>query len=285
MTELLPMTRRVMCGFASVASLIVMPGERRASTSCFRRGRGEEDVDARAKRGHDGNGIASAWVRCLCVSLVFAALAACTEFERDPVLAARDVVQRSTATMENFKSRRDLGDIFPQLRESVAVVILPRVIKGGFIGAGEGGTGVMLARRPDGSWGYPAFYTLFAGSVGLQIGLQDTEVVMAVKSERALRALIDHQAKLGVDIGISVLLVGKGMEGSTTAGLGQDIVAFANPIIGLFGGISLEGGALARRTDLNENYYGPGATPQAILLQHSLQNPDADKLRNSIGLP
>ena len=278
-------------------STLVMPGERRRfspSWSCLARPslayfRRIEEKEARDGRPSPTMTIqrrmASAWARCLCVSLAFAALAACTEFELDPVLAARDVVQRSTATMENFKARRDLGDLFPQLRESVAVVILPRVIKGGFIGAAEGGTGVMLARRPDGSWGYPAFYTLFAGSVGLQIGLQDTEVVMAVKSERALKALIDHQAKLGIDIGVAVFVAGKGLEGSTTAGMGQDIVAFANPIIGLFGGVSLEGGALARRTDLNENYYGPGATPQAILLQHSLQNPDADKLRNSIGLP
>lgn len=212
-------------------------------------------------------------------------LAACTEFQRDPGRAARDVLTRSAGTVENFRTNRNLGDVFPELRQGVGVVILPRVIRAGFIGGGEGGTGVMLAKRPDGSWSYPAFYTLGGASVGILAGIDDTEVIMVVRNQKALQALVDHQAKLGADISMTAIIVGKGVEGATTAGMGRDIVAFANPIVGLYGGISFDGSVLARRADLNEVFYGAGATPQDILFGSRWQNPEADALRRALAQP
>ena len=53
-----------------------------------------------------------------------------------------------------------------------AIIVLPTVIKGGFLIAAEGGGGVLTVRRGDGSWSNPAFYTLASASIGLQAGLQ-----------------------------------------------------------------------------------------------------------------
>ena len=159
---------------------------------------------------------------------------------------------------------------------------MPDVYKAGFIGAAEGGNGVLVAKNADGTWGYPAFYTLAAGSVGLQAGAQATEVVLILRNEGALNAIIENQGKLGADAGLTMAIFGVGIEGSTTTNIGADILAFANAKGGLFAGLSLEGAALVRRRDLNEAYYTIGATPQSIVLQAAHNNPNADGLRSSL---
>ncbi|MEQ9574482.1 MAG: YSC84-related protein, partial [Rhodospirillales bacterium] len=68
-----------------------------------------------------------------------------------------------------------------------------------------------------------------------------------------------------------------GIEGATTTNAGADIVAFANSKSGLYAGFSLEGAVFIRRRDLNEAFYGTGATPDSILAGRQ-SNPVADPL-------
>jgi lipid-binding SYLF domain-containing protein len=135
--------------------------------------------------------------------------------------------------------------------------------------------------RRDAQWSQPAFYTLAAGSVGLQIGGQLSEVVLTIMSERAIDAVIDNQMKLGADISVAVGPIGKGLGADTTTNLKADAYTFAKTA-GLFGGISLEGAGILKRDSWNEAYYGAGATPYTILIEDKLQNPNAQGLRDSL---
>ena len=214
-------------------------------------------------------------------------LSACAEFWSDDGAHARDIVTRAEATVSRFKTSQEIK--FKEFRkflpDALAVVILPTVVKAGFIGGAEGGSGVFLVKRADGAWSYPAFYTLAAGSVGLQLGIQGTEVVLVIRREKAIEAVLKHQAKLGADFGVTVGVFGGGMEASTTANLGPDILAFANSIIGAYGGITLEGAALVRRGDLNQAYYVVPAAPRAIVIDGSFKNAGADALRAALAGP
>ena len=207
---------------------------------------------------------------------------ACAEYDKNPAVASRDVLRRATSAVDDFRTHSEMREVFPQLQNAVGVVVLPRLIKAGFIGGGEGGTGVMVARRADGTWGYPAFYTLGSASIGLQLGIQDTAVMMVIRNRGALTALVEQQAKFGGDVGFTLVVAGKGVEGATTTAAGQDVIAYALPILGLYGGFTLEGGVLARRLDLNEGFYGQAATPQDILFNERVRNPEADALRNAL---
>jgi lipid-binding SYLF domain-containing protein len=209
-------------------------------------------------------------------------LASCAEFDGDRLDQARQLVARAADTVERFRTHPDLARFTGYMRGARGIVVLPSVVKAGFVGAAELGNGVLLARGADETWSYPAFYTLGAASVGLQIGVQDTEMVLVLRSDRAVRSVIEHQGKLGADLGLTVGLTGAGMEASTTTNLGVDIVALTNAIIGAYGGASLEGAVLARRKDLNAAYYGAGATPQAIVIERTLSNPGADPLRATL---
>jgi lipid-binding SYLF domain-containing protein len=210
-------------------------------------------------------------------------ISSCAELRRDKVGVANGVVEEAAFTVERFKTLPELSSFSGYVSDAKALVVLPSVIKAGFIGGGEGGNGVLLVKNAAGAWSPPAFYTLGAASFGLQIGIQDTEVILVIRSEEALQAILEHQGKLGADAGITVGIIGVGMEASTTTNLGPDVLAFANATLGAYGGASFEGAVLARRNDLNEAFYGPGADPKTILFQRTYANPKADTLKAALG--
>jgi len=209
-------------------------------------------------------------------------LSGCAEMHRDENSTAVDLVNQATETVQRFKGMPDLKKFADYMPTARGIVVLPSVIKGGFMLGGEGGNGVLMVKSDDGSWSPPAFYALGAASLGIQMGLQDTEIILVLRSDGAVSAILDHQGKVGADAGITIGAVGKGAEVSTTTNIGFDVLAFANSKIGLFGGAALEGAVLARRVDLNEAYYGKGATPRGILYQGQSQNPQADALRAAL---
>lgn len=198
-------------------------------------------------------------------------------------LQAESLLDRATWTYRTFRASSEpaLKDFNGQLAKAKALAIFPALYKAGFMIGAEGGNGVLIARNPDGTWGQPAFYTLGAGSVGLQIGGQVAETILVVRSAGALEALVKHQAKLGGDISLTGGTVGGGLEASTTTNVGADVVVFSKAS-GVYGGISLEGGVMARRTDFNEAIYGVGATPESIVLDGKSSSPKTQALRDAL---
>ena len=224
-------------------------------------------------------------IRAALMGAAALALGACADIKADPQTLPQNLIKRATETIERFKTLPELAAISEHIALARGVVVLPTVVKAGFLGAAEGGHGMLLVRDAGGHWSYPAFYTLGAASFGIQAGIQDTEVVLVLRTQKALRAVLDHQGKFGADTGITVGVMGLGLEASTTTNLGADVLAFAHSKLGLYGGISLEGAALVRRKDFNEAYYGPGATPRAIVIEGKFANPGADGLRAALGAP
>ncbi len=210
-------------------------------------------------------------------------LAACATKPMTDQERTHQLLQASQLTYQKFKTSKDepMDEFRRLLPKAQGIVILPGVVKGGFVLAAEGGSGVMLAKDASGRWGYPAFYFLAGGSVGLQIGAQVGDVVMLVFSHDALKAIIDNQGKLGADLNMVVGTVGAGVEASTTTNAGADIVAFTLGT-GVFAGGSLEAAALIKRNDFNQAFYSEALTPADIIFGGRAQNPAADQLRASL---
>ena len=203
---------------------------------------------------------------------------ACSTWNQPKSVTAEKLLGTAIDTVAAFRAHEDLKKFSSELDNAHAVVILPTVIKAGFFAGGEGGNGVLLKHNADGSWSYPAYFTLGAASFGLQFGIQDTAIVLVVRNAAALDSLLKHQGKIGADAGATIWVEGVGMEASTTTNFGADILAFASSNVGGFLGASLEGAILATRRDLNEAFYGEGAEPLAIL-NGQYTNPIADNLR------
>ena len=203
-----------------------------------------------------------------------------------PPAAAGDaemLVNRAGTTIERLRHDQSLADSLDQeLRGARAVLIIPSFYKGGFVLGGAYGVGVLLARGPDRSWSAPAFYDVSGGSIGLQIGLESSEIVFAIRGDKGLEAVMNDRLQVGAGIGLAVLTVGAGMQAGTTTNLGADIVAFATSV-GLFGGGALEGLAINPKYSYNSAYYHNDAMPDAILLERRVDNHHADKLRDLLG--
>ena len=197
------------------------------------------------------------------------------------VRASDELVIDSLKALEILKNREDRLVFLSALKNAAGVAIFPAVYKAGFFVGAEGGNGLIMARDTQGNWGYPAFYTLASGSWGIQFGGQRAGVVLILRSQKAVEAVLKHQGKAGADLGIALGSIGAGLEGSTTTNLAADIVAFSDAK-GLFGGVSLEGTAIVRRNDLNREYYGADVTPAAILIEHAYRNAQAGTLRNAL---
>ena len=201
-----------------------------------------------------------------------------------PVLAqaqseeAQALVDRSTIALQEMMTQ----DISPTPRAMLdrarAALICPRVFKAGFFFGGSGGNCVLLARAGNGTWSYPAFFTIGSASFGFQIGLQDSALVLLVLTDRGLDALMNSHFKLGGDASIAIATIGGGVQGALTTGITADIVAF-QATRGAFAGISVEGSVLNSRSDLDQAYYGRPFDTRQIVIAMQGANPGADPLR------
>jgi lipid-binding SYLF domain-containing protein len=189
------------------------------------------------------------------------------------------LVDRAALTVQEIMTQKVSQDPRYMLRRAKGVMICPRVFKAGFFVGGEGGSCVLLARSGNGTWSYPTFYDLGSGSFGFQFGVQDSQLMLMIMTNRGLNAVMDSQVRLGANVSVAVASVGAGVQGSTTAAVGADIIAFAEAR-GLFGGVSLEGGVMSARIDENQSYYGQPFAARQIVLQMQGANPGADPLRD-----
>jgi len=177
-----------------------------------------------------------------------------------------ELVEKSRFTVERLLTDPDRPEIRPVVEKARGVLIIPELIKGGLIIGAEGGSGVLMARGADGTWSSPAFYTLAAGSFGLQAGGQVSETIFALMNDGAVNAFMRNEFKFGADASVAVGPLGAGIEASTTTNLNKDIYAFSRAS-GLFGGGSLEGAKIVSRQDLNDEYYGAVATPRDFVIE------------------
>ncbi|HEX2580356.1 MAG TPA: lipid-binding SYLF domain-containing protein [Dongiaceae bacterium] len=193
----------------------------------------------------------------------------------------QELIEEARLSFEKLVSSEEFPQLADYVKRSRAVMIFPDVFKGGFVVGGEGGTGVLMVRKKEGGWSQPAFYTLAAGSVGLQIGAQSSEVIFTIMNSNALDSILDNQVKFGAGVSVAAGPLGKGLAGSTTTNLDADVYSFAKTS-GLFAGASFDGSGILKRDSYNHAYYGSAATPYAIVIQGKYHNPNTQDLLNAL---
>src|SRR5262249_16231593 len=77
------------------------------------------------------------------------------------------VLDRALETSGHLRADRGFDYAATLLQRAKAVLIIPRMVKAGFIIGGEGGDGVLLVRDRT-HWSNPVFYSMGATSFGLQ---------------------------------------------------------------------------------------------------------------------
>jgi lipid-binding SYLF domain-containing protein len=105
--------------------------------------------------------------------------------------------------------------------------------------------------------------------------------MFVIRNDGAVTKIVDGNVNLGTDVSVAIGPVGGGAAGATTPNLNADLIAFSVQE-GLFGGAMIRGGVITPLQGRNEAYYGPGATPRAIVIENRFHNPGAQGLKNAL---
>jgi lipid-binding SYLF domain-containing protein len=184
------------------------------------------------------------------------------------------LVNQADTTLTNFMRDPEMKWLQQNLHRAKAVMIAPEILKAGFIFGGSGGQAVVLARDPkSGKWVGPVFYAMATASVGFQAGIQVSEGLTLVMSDKGFNSLLATSFKMGGDASIAAGPVGAGAKSDIVA----DLVTFSRAK-GIYGGVNFDGTVVTASDDWNTAYYGKKVLPPDVLVRMSASNKGADKL-------
>ena len=200
------------------------------------------------------------------VFLTLAFTLACT-----PLLAA-DARTKTTGRLDDsaslFSEIMGTPDrSIPQdlLEKSNCIVLVPGLKKAAFGIGGKYGRGFALCRAAGGTgWGPPAAIRIEGGSIGFQIGVSSTDVVMLVMNQRGMQKLSTSKFTIGADASAAAGPVGRNAAAQTDAFMHAEILSWSRSK-GLFAGVSLDGATLRNDLDENQALYGQRWTSKQIL--------------------
>jgi len=178
-----------------------------------------------------------------------------------------DRVVRSALVLREIMGIKEKGIPEDLLNKCACVIVIPNMLKGGFVGGGNYGRGVMSCRteQGEGPWSAPSMTLVGGGSFGLQIGGQAVDLVLLVMNMRGAMSLLNSKITLGGDASVAAGPVGRTASAETDAWMSAEILAYSRSK-GLFGGIALKGGVVRPDNKANEILYGKTVTPKSLLL-------------------
>ena len=186
-----------------------------------------------------------------------------------PLMFADEAVERLTnanKVFEEIMAKPDQGIPRDLLAKANCVVIVPALKKGGFIVGGQYGVGVANCRKSQGpGWTGPSTVRLEGGSVGLQIGGGETDVIMLVMNKAGAEKLMKSKFTLGGEGSAMAGPVGRSATAQTDAYLKAEILSYSRSK-GAFAGVTLNGSSLRPDDGDNKKLYGKEVKHEDILM-------------------
>ena len=171
----------------------------------------------------------------------------CQDKEEDKITASTKVLQDFAKMKESIP--HELMEI------TQGIIIVPKMINGGFVLAAKRGKGIAMVKLPDGTWSNPVFVTITGGSVGLQAGVQSVDLVLIFKNRETLEKIGNGSFTLGGDISATAGPVGRNSTASTDYKMEAEVYSYSRSK-GLFAGISLSGSAIDVDQKADKAFYG-----------------------------
>jgi lipid-binding SYLF domain-containing protein len=195
---------------------------------------------------------------------------------------ATDRISDAKAVFDEIMSSQDKGIPRDLLAKAHCVVIVPAVKRGGFIVGAQYGKGVATCRQPGGKgWTGVSTVRMEGGSVGLQIGGGETDVVMMVMNETGANKLMKSEFTLGGEGAAMAGPVGRQASAETDAYLRAEILSYSRSR-GLFAGVVLKGSTLRSDDKDNAKIYGKSVTHEDILRGRVAASASAAPLLNTL---
>src|SRR6202163_2910665 len=163
-------------------------------------------------------------------------------------------LQSSVDVLHAIMATPDKGIPEEVLSGAKCILVVPNLIKGGFIFGGKHGRGVASCRTSEG-WSAPAFVSVGGGSWGLQIGVEGVDLVMLVMNDRGLQHLLSSKFELTGEGSVAAGPVGRHASAGTDWKLNTEVLTYSRSK-GAFAGLTLEGAVVEQDDDSTRAIYG-----------------------------
>lgn len=174
-----------------------------------------------------------------------------------------DRMQKSVEVLQSIMATPDKSIPEDVLNGAKCIVVVPSLLKGGFIFGGKHGRGVASCRTPEG-WSAPAFVSIGGGSWGLQIGVEGVDLVMLVMNDRGLQHLLSSKFELSGEGSVAAGPVGRQTSAGTDILMHTEVLTYARSR-GVFAGLTLEGAVVEQDSDSTRAIYGHNMRFRSIL--------------------
>ena len=164
--------------------------------------------------------------------------------------AGQDTVERlrlSTEVLTALMATPDNGIPEEVLDNAKCMIVVPHLIKGGFIFGANHGRGIASCRTSSG-WSAPAFVSVNGGSWGLQIGVEGVDLVMLIMNDQGLQHLLSSKFKISGEGSAAAGPVGRHASAGTDWKLNTEMLTYSRAK-GVFAGLTLEGAVVEQDDD------------------------------------
>jgi SH3 domain-containing YSC84-like protein 1 len=172
-------------------------------------------------------------------------------------------LQSSVDVLRAIMAAPDKGIPEEVLSSAKCILVVPDLIKGGFIVGGKHGRGIASCRTSDG-WSAPAFVSVGGGSWGLQIGVEDVDLVMLVMNNQGFQHLLSSKFQLTGEGSVAAGPVGRHASAGTDWKMNTEMLTYSRSK-GVFAGLTLEGAVVEQDNDSTRAIYGKSMAFRTIL--------------------
>lgn len=169
----------------------------------------------------------------------------------------------AATVLSEVMSAPDKGIPTNLLAKAQCIVIVPGVKQAAFIGGAKYGKGFFSCRRGR-DWSAPAAVRIEGGSVGFQIGLIESDLVLLVMNRKGADRLLSTQFTLGGVAEVAGGPVGRSSTAQTDASFRAEMLSYSRAR-GAFAGVSLQGATLRQDVSDNTEIYGRPLTNKEII--------------------
>ncbi|KAI9016277.1 hypothetical protein CLU79DRAFT_764240 [Phycomyces nitens] len=180
-----------------------------------------------------------------------------------------DDIYKGIDILEAFTGRNP-GTLIPKsILANAHGLIIIRVFRIGLMVSARSGTGIIIARNPDGSWSAPSGISLNGVGAGYQAGVESTSFVIVMNYRAAIKSFLQGggQFELGVTASLAIGPYGRAAELSAGTNNGNYLaVTYSYSLSkGIYGGYSIGGAKLSERPNTNKAFYGRPISAKQIL--------------------
>jgi lipid-binding SYLF domain-containing protein len=188
-------------------------------------------------------------------------------FSADGFLASPEDMEPSAVTSDSADTVKVLKKIPKRILQNAAGIAVFTCMRSGLWMTGSGGSGILIARKSDGTWSPPSGIMLHTPTLSFIIGVDVYDCVLVVSSLPALEAITRPSVTLGEDIG---LLAGPTIPLGTDDldlnwnDIGNTVLTYMKAR-GQLQSVNLSGCMLTERANENERFYSAPVTQMDVL--------------------